>query len=105
MIALPSRRRNVMVLALALVGSFRCPVHGASMRGSSVRIIFGYVMRLSPERPENAAEFYPNCDDPVLGGCVVMPAKTMRKNICAACNAARDAWRHNVGLALGGIVW
>jgi hypothetical protein len=96
--ALPLRIRNVMVVALALVGIVRCPVHGRSMRGASVPIIYGYVMSLSPERPENRAEFYPNCDDAVLGGCVVMPAKTVRKNICEACNAARDAWRSNVGL-------
>ena len=96
--ALHRRVPNLVIVAIALVGIVRCPVHGGSMRGASVRIIYGYVMWISPECPENRAEFYPNCDDAVLGGCVVMPAKTVRKNICPTCNSARDAWRSNVGL-------
>lgn len=36
------------------------------------------------------AERFPNCDNAVLGGCVIRKERECTTNVCELCNAARD---------------
>ena len=73
----------------------KCRVHGTVMRRGSVPITYG-LMSLSDSRlhySKARASLFPNCDDAVMGGCVVGSEQTELTEICPTCNATRDAWR------------
>jgi hypothetical protein len=103
MFPLRFRLRTLMLLVIPAVGigawSYRvlpkCPVDGSVMRQGNVPINYGLVMFSASGLQYNKARasLFPNCDDAVLGGCVVGSAQTKQKNICRTCNATRDAWR------------
>lgn len=105
MFPLRFRLRSLMIFVVPAVGigawTYRvlpkCPVHSTVMWRGSVPINYGLVMFSASglQYSEAKASLFPNCDDAVLGGCVVEPEQTMPKNICRTCNATRDAWRLN----------
>jgi hypothetical protein len=77
-----------------------CQVHGTSMKERAVRIQYGLIRgtpKVAPAYLDARKTGFPNCDDVVLGGCVLREPKTRRKLICPDCNAARDSWlsEHN----------
>ena len=103
MFPLRFRLQSLMILVIPIVaiGAWtyrvltKCPVHRSVMWRGSVPIDYG-LMSLSASRlryNEARASLFPNCDDAVLGGCVVGPEQTTPKKICRTCNATRDAWR------------
>ena len=72
-----------------------CEVHGIAMQERAIRIRYGLIRgtpKVAPAYLEARSTGFPNCDDVVLGGCVVRQPKTKRKPICPACNAARELW-------------
>jgi hypothetical protein len=96
------RLRSLMIVVIPMIGIgvwahgplAICSVHGTIMWRRTVPINYG-LYRPSPAQwqyREARESLFPNCDDAVLGGsCVGQP--TMSKDICLACNAARNAWR------------
>jgi hypothetical protein len=100
MFPLRFRLRPLMLLGVLAVGMTyrvppKCPVHGTVMRRGSVPIVYGLVMFTASGLLYNEARtsLFPNCDDAVLGGCVVRSKQTSSNNVCRTCNATRDAWR------------
>jgi hypothetical protein len=92
---------RTLPIPTAAIGAFtyrtlpKCPVHGTVMVEGSVPIRYGLV-RFSDSGLQYMTarnSLFPNCDDAVLGGCVVGAAQTKPKNVCGTCNATRAAWR------------
>jgi hypothetical protein len=103
MFPLRFRLRTLMILVVPTIaiGAWtyrllpKCSVHGTVMWRGSVPIGYGLVMFSASGLQYNQARasLVPNCDDAVLGGCVVGSEQTKQKNICRTCNVTRDAWR------------
>jgi hypothetical protein len=103
MLPIRFRLRSLMILVIPTVaiGAWtyrvlpKCAVHGTVMWRGSVPIGYGLVMFTASGLKDNQARasLFPNCDDAVLGGCVVGSEQTKQKNICRTCNVTRDAWR------------
>src|SRR4051812_9894383 len=96
------RLRSLMIVVIPMIGIgvwahgplATCSVHGSIMWRRIVPINYG-LYRPSPAERQYLAvrkSLFPNCDDAVLGGCVVGSPITS-KDVCFACNAARNAWR------------
>ena len=91
----------ILVIPTVAIGAWtyrvlpKCSVHGTVMWREKVPICYGLVMFSAPGLQYNKAKasLFPNCDDAVLGGCVVGSERTMSKDICRTCNATRAAWR------------
>jgi hypothetical protein len=72
-----------------------CPVHSSERRPKSARIRYGLVrasLKIAPHYLKAKSERFPFCDDVVLGGCSPEQKRTIRKMVCANCNAERDVW-------------
>ncbi|QQO07642.1 hypothetical protein [Breznakiella homolactica] len=63
------------------------------MEVKQVRISYGLPSRAFFDYAEVRSESFPNCDDSVLGGCIVREITHAEKNVCEQCNTARDEWR------------
>jgi hypothetical protein len=72
-----------------------CGVHTQGLEVRNVRIAYGLItnsVKVSPAYLNARHNSFPNCDDIVLGGCVVRSEKTLPRKVCPECCAARDAW-------------
>jgi hypothetical protein len=73
-----------------------CKVHNVEMEKKELRIGYGTPSRWYMEYCcEIKDKLFPNCDDPVDGGCFVREEKSMQNYVCEACNKKRDEWNKN----------
>ena len=74
-----------------------CKIHNMEMKKKRVKIFYGLPSMNWSEYDKIKDELFPNCDDPVAGGCVI---RFLRKNttkiyICENCNIDRNKWKEN----------
>jgi hypothetical protein len=99
--------KKLLILCLVLAACTKevdiepsiCPVHQTEMRKQRVSIQYGLIALLQPYESDKE-RLFPNCDDPVFGGCSIMFDKNgfmdrMDKYVCETCNHERDAWVNN----------
>jgi predicted RNA-binding Zn-ribbon protein involved in translation (DUF1610 family) len=58
-----------------------------------IPIIYGFPISPVTGYTDARNEYFPNCDDEVLGGCEICRRKKLSKYICKQCNADRDEWK------------
>ena len=70
-----------------------CIIHKCKMEKHNIPILYGLIKFLDLDYVENIREnHFPNCNDIILGGCVVKEKRYEEKYICKECIKARDEW-------------
>lgn len=70
-----------------------CIIHKCKMGKHNIPILYGLIKFLDLDYVENIREnHFPNCNDIILGGCVVKEKRYEEKYICKECIKARDEW-------------
>jgi hypothetical protein len=88
-------RSSGSTAGLKIEGTNICAVHGVAMEPQKVSIRYGlYLGDFEYETVKEA--YFPNCDDPVLGGCLVRAPFVVDKLVCSRCNEARDERQDNL---------
>jgi hypothetical protein len=71
-----------------------CKLHGVEMKMKELPISYGTPARWYIEYCcDIKNKLFPNCGDPVDGGCFVCKEKTMSCYVCEECDKARDEWK------------
>jgi hypothetical protein len=100
MFAFHFRQRTLMVVGIVAC-TFqvlpKCRFHGDVLQRESVPICYGLIRLDAPQVQYKYLmakdSLFPNCNDPVLGGCCVdLDKPTTLKNLCQRCNTAQTAW-------------
>jgi hypothetical protein len=58
-----------------------------------IPIIYGFPISPVTGYTDARDEYFPNCDDEILGGCEIGKRKKLIKYICKQCNADRNKWK------------
>jgi len=72
-----------------------CNVHKCKMIKKNIPILYGMPLPPPVGYLENKEIFFPNCDDEIIGGCVIEnnSPKYLKKYYCKQCNRDRDKWK------------
>ena len=77
-----------------------CEVHNKIMNMGNVKIYYGLIRpnKTLMEYYELRAKYFPNTNDALNGGCVVLDFDYSKKYICNECNNERDKYKNILGL-------
>jgi hypothetical protein len=71
-----------------------CSVHNIEMKKQNVEIMYGLPAGFYFEYLSKIMTIlFPNCDEGVLGGCIVGDPETVKIYVCEQCNKDRDEWK------------
>jgi len=73
-----------------------CSVHNIEMEIKKLKIEYGMPLAPVVGYEEDREQYFPNCDDYLMGGCEENLKKSYSNEyVCKLCNETRDEWKEN----------